>query len=398
MAGVIRVLCLAVLLLSPSPGVAGAASASITVEKQPYIWALIGNELERYSDERAVGISAKTFELHWREYFPTEGGPDLAYVARKRAELRRVRAAGFQVILSLGYHDPPSWVHGYPDSYYVNQFGERYLPVESLDNGDVNLVFNPDMRALVERYMAQVLGDFGTDFMAIRLGGGRYGELTYPPTRYGATINAYWAFDAQALARSPTPHWKPGLPSPNGEAAAFLGWYLDQLVDFQSWQIAALRRSYRGTAMMLYPSWGIRPSQFEAAVATDLNGSSSAEINGEIQRGYDFARQIAAIDDPGIIVTTTWLDADASRDDGPDQRYWSPVKFLASLAAAHPLRLQVFGENTGQGDPAAMERSARQMVRHGLLGMAWFRESELSSRSFASIGDYDRLIRATAPP
>jgi hypothetical protein len=100
------------------------------------------------------------------------------------------------------------------------------------------------------------------------------------------------------------PGWTPGNPSPNGEAAKFLDWYLDSLVDYQNWQISSLRATgYNGKIMMLYPSWGIRPGQIEEAVATNLNGTTSVEKNGEIQRGYDFARQVRAIEDPKVVLT-----------------------------------------------------------------------------------------------
>jgi hypothetical protein len=362
-----------------------------------YCWALIGSDRSHLAEEYAAGVRAKLFSLNWREYMPAEGVVDPNYVTRKRTELTELRQAGFAVILSLGYHDAPGWLHAnYPNSRYINQYGVAYSGNGLMDSGDANLVFNPALRALVAGYMRRVFADLGTDFVAVRLGGGRYGELTYPPAIYAGLGNSYWAFDANALAQSPVPAWRPGQPSPNGEARAFVNWYHGALVNYQNWQISTLRASYDGPITMLYPSWGIRPTQIDAAVAVNLNGSTSAELNGEIQRGYDFARQVAAIGDPEVIVTTTWLDADASRDGGNDSRYWSPVKYLATLAARHPLRLAVFGENTGHGSRAVMELSAAQAERYGLLGMAWYREEELYSGQYASLGDYRQVIARTA--
>ena len=154
------------------------------------------------------------------------------------------------------------------------------------------------------------------------------------------------------------------------------------------------RSNYGGNLMLLYPSWGIRPGQIEEAVGANLRGTTPAERNGEIQRGLDFARQIASITDSGVIVTTTWLNADASGDEGPDQRYWSPVKYLAQLADSHPLDLGVYGENTGWDYVVDMELSAFQVQRYGLIGMAWFREDQLFSGQYATLGDYERVIRA----
>ncbi len=172
-------------------------------------------------------------------------------------------------------------------------------------------------------------------------------------------------------------------------------WYLDSLTGYQNWQISTLRESYDGRVMMLYPSWGIRPGQAEEAMATNLDGSTPAEQNGEVQRGLDFERQVKAIEDEDVLVATTWLDADASKDAGEDPRYWSPVKYLSSLAKAHPLRLELYGENTGHGDWEAMKLSASQMRRYKLLGMAWYKEEELFSGRYATLDDYKRIIETS---
>jgi hypothetical protein len=376
----------------------GSPPAETAPQTAPYLWGLIGNDGTHLIDEHAAGIRVKVLRVSWREYYPAEGTVDTNYVARKQAELAELRAAGFDVILSLGYHDTPTWLHAnYPDSYYVNQYGRPYTGDGPIDNGDANLVFNPVLRNLVAAYLQRVFADLGVNFAAVRLGGGRWGELTYPPATYNNVGNNYWAFDANALAGSPVPAWRPGQPSPNGEAAAFLNWYHGALVNYQNWQISAVRQSYAGPLMMLYPSWGIRPGQNELAIAGNLSGATSAEINGEIQRGYDFARQINALNDPAVIITTTWLDADSSQDGGSDQRYWSPVHYLAILAHAHSPNLALYGENTGQGSLAVLQHSAAQMQRYGLNGMAWYREEELYSGQYANLDDYRHTIAAYAP-
>lgn len=373
----------------------GTTTTGTTTTTSPTrLYAVIGNDSVRDADERAAGVTAKVVSLSWRKYFPSEGTVDAGYVSRKRDEFARARTAGFKLILSLGYHDTPAWMHAnYANSYYVNQYGERYTGTDPLDNGDANFVFNTQLRGLVAAYLRRVFSDLGTDFYAVRLGGGRYGELTYPPASYGGRTNLYWSYDVGASSTRPTGAWRPGEPSPNSEAKRFLDWHLQALVGYQNWQVATLRQSYGGKIMMLYPSWGIRPTQADAAVSGNLSGATSAERNGEVQRGYDFARQVAAINDPQVLVTTTWLDAnvDIAADGRADQRYWSPVKYLASLAQSHPLRLGLYGENTGQGDRAAMDLTAAQMVRFGLTGMAWYRESELFSGVYATLDD----LRAT---
>lgn len=382
-------------LHQPSVGCFLGQATAGSARSAAYCWGVIGNDGTHLAEERRSGITAKMLRLSWSSYMPLPGTPDRDYRASKHAELAELRAAGFAVILNLGMHNPPDWIHdGYPDSRYINQYGEAYRG-DDQNNGDLNIIFNPALRALTADYVQTVFSEFGSDFAGVRLGGGRFGELTYPPASYDGHENVYWAFDRNALAQSPVPDWRPGAPSPRGEAAQFLDWYLDALVEFQNWQIATVRQNYSGPLLMLYPSWGIRPGQIERALAGNLDGSTAAERNGEIQRGFDFARQIAALRDPDVIVTTTWLDADASADDKPDPRYWSPVKYLASLTARHPLKLQLFGENTGQGQIVEMELSALQMRRYGLRGMFWYREEELFSGQYATLADYQQTIAHT---
>lgn len=371
---------------SPGPGPAPTSATSAALA-----WGLIGNDGLHLGEERAAGITVKVLSLSWRKYMTGPGTVDAAYVARKRAELAALRAAGFEVILSLGYHDTPGWILALPDSRYVNQYGEKYGD-GTQDLGDANLVFNPVLREHLAAYFARLFADLGTDLAAVRVGGGRYGELTYPPAELLGHGNNYWAFDAHSVTGNPVPGWRPGDLSPNREAGRFLEWYLDALADYQTWQIETIRRSYAGRIMVLYPSWGIRPGQVALAVADNLAGRTSAELNGEIQRGFDFARQVGAIADPGVVVTTTWLDADWSRDGGTDSRYWSPVHFLASLAAANPVRPALYGENTGQGSAAVLASTRAQAGRFGLLGFAWYREAELLAGTYATLADYAAVI------
>jgi hypothetical protein len=379
--------------LSPNAGGQPIGTGPVGAPSSPYLWGLIGQSGNYLDAQYAAGIRAQVVRISWRDYFPREDQPSAAYLNHKRAELARLRRAGFAIIIDLGLQDTPEWIHeNYEHSYYVNQYGDRYTGGGQVDSGDANLVFNPALRAAAARYIAAIFTDLGTNFASVRLGGGHWGELTYPSATAGGTVNSYWAFDPHAIDSSPTPHWRPGQPSPNGEAARFLDWYLDALVDFQTWQIATIRERYTGSLMVLYPGWGVRPGQFAAATATNLAGLTPAEINGETQTGTDYARQVAALRDPNIILTTTWIDAPFGDDNSADPREWRPVKYLATLAAAHPLKPKLYGENTGGGDLAALQFSVAQMQRFGLIGMAWCRESELMSGRYATLDDYRALI------
>ena len=381
-------------------GVIGAGSASAaTASTSALRWGIVGNDGTHLSAERAAGVTAKFIDLSWASYMPKPGHVDGSYVSARRNEIAAARAAGFAIVLGLGVQSAPAWVHAnYVNSYYVDQYGERYDGGTSPGSGDVNFVWNSQMRTLQQQYVARVFSDLGTSFAAVRLGGGRYGELGYPLASTSSHANTYWAFDANAAASDPVPAWMPGMASPAGQAATFLNWYLAKLADYETWQISTLRRYYAGPAMMLFPSWGIRPGQAAAAIAGNLSGTTSAEINGEVQRGYDYARLVGAITDPNVIVTTDWLDSPYGNDASTNPVDWTPVHYLASLAS--PRGLAMYGQNTGQGSASVMSFAVAQAARYGLVGMAWYNESQLFSGTWATLANYASFIaagRAAAP-
>ncbi len=379
--------------LTLASGVTLSAAAAVP-DTTHYIWSLVGDRTDQLFQQYTMGIHSRILRLSWRDFEPSEGIYEEAYASSKHAEIAALTKAGYLIIVDLGFHDTPLWLHrNYTDTYYVNQYGFAYSGAGSIDSGDANFIFNAKLKEVLARYIDSVFSTFNNSFYGVRLGGGRWGELTFPPNIIGSQTNCYWAFDPNALAQSPVPYWRPGDVSNNGEAATFINWYLDQLVNYQSWQINLVRRHFDGYIMMLYPSWGVRPGQLEQAIMGNLSGQSSAEINGEIQRGFDFARQIHAIDDPSVVVVTTWLDADTSGDNTYDVTRWSPVKYLSALVKANPLHLKMFGENTGQGNLASMHRSATQMERYQLIGMTWYRERELLTGKYATLEDYSRTIR-----
>ena len=244
-------------------------------------WGLLGNSGAHLDDVRAAGITTRLFELDWAKYEPRRGAFDTGYVKLVRGRLQALRSAGYTVILGLGTQYQPGWLLALPRSRYVDQFGDAYKD-RCRGCARANFVWNAKLRDLQARYIARAFKDFGTDFAAVRLGGGRLGELGYPTSRNNGHANVYWAFDRNAARTNPVPGWRPGERSRHGQARKFLNWYLDALVKYERWQIATVRRHYAGRLMLLLPSWGIRPTQVAAAINGNLRGSTSAEANGEI--------------------------------------------------------------------------------------------------------------------
>ncbi|WP_432830729.1 beta-galactosidase [Dactylosporangium sp. CA-092794] len=281
-------------------------------------------DLQRMHVEGGAGLAL--VELRWSRAEPAPGRFDLSYLDGVRQRIGQLRAAGYAVALNPGVQNAPPWVLDQPGARYVDQFGQPYM-----DSDEPNLVFGLVLRPLAVRYLRQVFARIGRDFSIVRAGGGHWGELTYPARldpKTGRPEYRYYAFDVNALRADPVPAWRPGQPSPRGESTKFLTWYLDALAAYQNWQIVALREAgYAGTVAVLYPSFGMRAGDFERAVATNLAGVSNAERNGEVQRGYDAARQIAALTDPNVVVYGTWAE-------NPDT-----IVYLTSLARARHRRV-----------------------------------------------------------
>jgi len=361
------------------------------------LFGTLGSEPQNAARNFAAGMRLATVSLAWDRYEPEQDRFAAAYVAHMREQIAAFRQAGLKIVLDLGVQYPPRWLFALPAARYVNQYGDAFADGTPGMNG-LNVVFNAAARARQARYVEQVFRDFGTDWFAVRLGGGWFGELNFPPHNFHNHANCYWAFDDLAQGRKPglpsgvrpcpVPGWKPGETE---HAHVFLDWYLDSLQNYHDWQIATARQWYRGALMMLYPSWGIRPGQIAAAVAGNLNGSTSAELNGEIQRGFDWARFVAGIHDQGVMVHTTWLDAPAD-DESPNPERWSPVHFLASLARKQSLTLSA--ENTGGGDLATLRLCFDRVRRYQCATFLWAFEQQLFDGHSPELADCEREIGA----
>ncbi len=360
-----------------------------------------------------AGATAVVVGISWDRGEPGEGKFDDAYLQAVQGKIAAFRADGKRIVLDLGVQYPPQWIFALPSSHFVDQYGDPFQAVPGGGECGVNLVFSQAMRERYAAYLGHLFGFLGNDFTAVRLGGGRYGELGYPDTRYGSRLNCYWAFDPIAQGQlaglppgeeaCPVPGWLPGSPTPDHDGARrFLDWYLGSLQNYHDWQIATARRYFSGPLFMLYPSTGgLRPGQLEAAVRDDCNGTTGPERTGEVGRGYDTARCVAGIADPGVVVYSTWIDGfEGSDDAGADPARWSPGHFLASLAAAHQPPLLVGGENTGHPDDLAnLELTFQRLRENHLCALFWAFEPTLfdGKPAHATVADFKQACLWAGP-
>ncbi len=336
-----------------------------------------------------AGVTLAVLSVSWDRFEPVAGTPDPAYIRNLLADIAAMRHAGMEVVLDPGVQYPPAWLFDFSESRYRNQYGDMFVDAKPGMNV-ANSVFNAKIRNVQATYMGSLFKELGTEFSAVRLGGGWYGEINFPSAEFQDRENCYWAFDALAQGLEtglpegvnpcPVPGWRPGSFSPDhGDARRFLNWYLGSLQNYHDWQITTVRRFYTGPLMMMYPSWGIRPGQAGAAVTADLSGNTPPEKNGEIQRGFDFARFISGIRDPGVWVHCTWLDSNPAWSDetSADPARWSPAHYLSSLAAKHAPPLHLSAENTGGGEAENLRLCAERSRAFGFKTIFWAFEPEL---------------------
>lgn len=375
-----------------------------TQESAPFV-GILQNTMPNLQRHYDAGARMAHVALIWNRVCPTEGAWNQAYLDEKKAEVQKMRQAGYAIMLDFGAQYPPEWIYGQPNSRYRNQYGDAYAG--GIGETGVNVVFNAKLREMLGAYVTGVLADFGKDVDIVRLGLMRYSEIGYPHPSFKGRKNAYWAYDDIAQGKveglpagvkpCPVPGWTPGRPSADHvDARRFAAWYVDALANFHDWQIELVARQYEGRMAMLYPSWGIREGQLESAVLNDLNGTTSAERNGEIQRAFAFKRFIEGIQNPRVMVCGTWIDSrpEWSDDDAPNPKNPCPIGHLSSLAAAHPLKLRVMGENTGGGGMAAMQLTFQRARRYGLDGVMWAFERDLHDGKPPTLEDLAPCIRA----
>jgi len=352
-----------------------------------------------------AGVRLATLEVAWSSFEPGPDQVDDRYAADIKARLALFRAAHMLVQLDLGIQYPPQWIKDLPNARYINQYGTAYID-RTPGKDVVNPVFNQLIRDREADYVARVFHVLGPDFYAVRLGWQYFGELGYPGAGFEGKENCYWGYDALAQGNNreflppgigpcPVPGWIPGTPSTGHlSAKRFAEWYLSALANCQAWEIQTVRHYYQGKLPVLYGSWGIRAGVADKEIAADLGDKQQTEM----QRGYDLDRLVTSIADPNVLPYTTWIDSNPSFGDDtkPDAKRWCPAHYLADRAASHPLKLTVWGENTGRGDGAALELSLRRMRDYRLLGLVWAFEGDLyeSSHKYASILDMDRAVKS----
>lgn len=361
---------------SPSPGgPSGTSTAGSFV-------GLVNPRSLAPRDLVAKGYTTVVLQAGWDLAQPTAGGAlDRAYIDALSAEYRSYRAAGLSVTLDPGLHYAPAWVLALPGARFVNQYGEQFQAPTTSGENAAAAIDNPEVQAAQAAYLGRLAAAFGRSaFAAVRVGGLLTGELRYPKGTSAHPDDSFWAFSSTAQAASPVPGYRPGVsPRSADDDRAFLANYLRGMVAYQDFLTAAIGRVFSGDLLLMYPSFGIRPGDVDAAVKAGLDGSSVRA--SEVVQGVDFAALIARIPAyatqfPGrrVVAYTTWLDGART---GTSAQRLDPASYLVSLA--RPLGVPVAGENTADvnADASRLALCRRRAAAEGLIGWMWLDGSRL---------------------
>ncbi|KAA6301634.1 MAG: hypothetical protein EZS26_002240 [Candidatus Ordinivivax streblomastigis] len=371
---------------------------NVSFASEKYAFGVLQNTPAHLSSNYNAGMRMAILALGWDSFYSSEGVKNTTYINTQKALLQSYRDLGYQVMLDFGTQYAPGWIYNYPNSRWKNQYGDEYSG--GIGETAVNVVFNDLMRQKQEQYVHDVFDELGKDFEIVRLGFMRYGELGFIEPNFKSKTNCYWAFDAiaqgqvaglpEGVSVCPLPGWTPGTASVNNaDARQFIEWYINSLKNYHDWQITMVRKYFDNEMAMLYPSWGLRDGQLEAAIKVNLNGTTDTEKNMEVQRAHDFRRFIEGITDPKVIVYGTWIDSNPEWSSASNP---CPIEFLATAAKNNPLKLKVMGENTGGGGIAEMELTFKRMADNGLAGIMWAFENDLYDSTSPTLTNYTRLI------
>lgn len=313
-------------------------------------------------------ITRVTLGAGWNTLEPTRGGYNSTALAALASSAKALRGQGLQVVLDLGLQYPPQWAFALPGpTRFVDQYGEQWHG--SLSTDVVNAVFNSTVRQVQADYIKHVAAAVGVaNIVSVRVGGLLSGELRYPPASYHGHVDLIWDYDNLAQSRAPVRNWRPGSGTA-AQAKSALGYYFSSLTAYQTWMMRTVSSAFPTVDQeVLFPSWGLRPGMVDAAISTGMHNTTTAEINGMISSGLDWANQVEAIAQSGVNATIygTWLDAPSQ---GSDVTTISPIQYLARLGAQYGL--PVAGENSGGGGSSALALCRSRMLAYHLTGMMY---------------------------
>lgn len=334
------------------------------------------------SAARAAGFRAVIVQGIWSSLQPDdEYSVDPTALADFRRRIDVAHQAGLSVVMELALQYPPRWaLTKIPP--FQNQHGQLWIDPRDPGMNVRDWVWTQVGRAAVHNFVRLTLRALGPTSLRnverVRLGGGYYDELQYPPVGRGSDPS-WWSYGACVMPSAAlSPDEKPcpvlgHVPSPTGSWStadqAYVNWHMHGLTMFMVWLIGQFRDAgWSGPISVMHPGFGLRSD--DNPRHTGWNGSAYRELSAQ---GLNWDDQIRAYSKlSNVWPWSTWLDeVDPHQPalEDSDQAGW---RKLAELARKYGVARELWGENTGSIDSAGLSRMAKLAVRAGYSGIAVF--------------------------
>jgi hypothetical protein len=344
-----------------------------------------------------AGARVRLLHLGWNVLQP--GGPDswdsrAAQSFQDRINAFAALGPDVKIVLDLGVHYSPGWAADIDP--LVDQFGNTWDA--KTPSGGVNVYWSPNVRRHVAGYIDRVFRnlDFKGRLWVVRVGPSG-GELLYPDVASTGQNRSFWAFDPHAQAQSPVPGWRPGDPSPNGEAERFYNWYVDNLAGTFDFFFGEIRKHYQGLVAPVTPGMGVNERTARRLIERNL-------VDTWVQTygtGNYWQRVFAALPkgDRGVI---NWCSSlgDASGDDNTLNWWeWSSAKQMAHLARQNGR--EIYGENRGRNpfdaSSGADERTTARWIfwaarEFGYRGLLWVNQAQMQDERYTNLEQFRALV------
>lgn len=353
-----------------STGAHGSATFSLVVSS-PFasgkIYGVLGGPSGNLAAKQALktaGVNAYMIQAQWAALQPDGPGTALASSAIEAlvTEYDQCVSAGLYPFFEIALQYAPAWILPGGSSAietFQDQAGNVFDGATAPSGQQVsNWQWTAQGRTYVSEFIAALgsaLSAVSPDTYAVKIGGGYYGELHYPPSAISGGYSA-WGYGASmqsgtGLSPDQAACPLPGYAVGSGTAAQdtqWWNWYLNGMGNWLTWFIAQMRSAgWHCPYYVCHPGYGVRSNQ----------GVQSAGYQQAAGEGEDPVRMIGFYAaDPLVQPYCTWLDAGADGFDPPsadsDLAAWKKV-FNAAVAAGKAANL--LGENTGGESSAQMD-------------------------------------------